>query len=82
MASQSVHSPLTLSGLTIHSVTLGSFHLYVVSVDDPIIFHMHMFTYESAGFCIFLVCVFDLVIKDSRCLIAPPSVQQREHGNP
>ncbi len=42
-------------------------------VDDRIIFHMHMHTYEIACFCIFLACVFDLHIIDSfrRCVIAP-----------
>ncbi len=69
--SQSLHRPLQLSGLTYHSVTFSSFHLY-----DHIIFHMHMLEYEIAHFCVFLVCVFDLHFLDSfrRCVIAPPSV--------
>ncbi len=36
--SQSFNRSLPLSGLTFHSVTLGSFYLYAVSVDDRIIF--------------------------------------------
>ncbi len=44
-----LHRPLTLSGSTFHSETLGSFHLYAVSVDDRIIFHMHMLTYEISA---------------------------------
>ncbi len=74
--SQSLHRPLPLSGSTFHSVTLGSFHLYAVSVDDRIIFHMHMLTYEITHLCVFLVCVFDRHFLDSfrRCIIAPPSI--------
>ncbi len=43
-------------------------------VDDRIIFHMHMLTYEIAGFCVFLVYVFDRVISFRRCVIALPIV--------
>ncbi len=65
-----IHSPLTLSGSTFHSVIFGSFHLYA---DDRIIFHMHMLTCDITRFCVFLACVFDRVILDSfrRCVKAP-----------
>ncbi len=53
-----------------------SFYLYAVSVDDRIIFHMHMLKYELCSFCVFLVCVFDRHFLDSfrRCVIATASV--------
>ncbi len=48
--------------LRIH-ISLGNIRrFYALSVDDRIIFHMHMLTYEISGFCIFLVCVFPLLL--------------------
>ncbi len=71
-----LHRPLPLSGSTFHSVTLGSFHWYAVYCWWSQYFHMHVLSYEIAGFCVFLVCVFDRHIQDSfrRCEKAPPSV--------
>ncbi len=51
MHPQSLNSLLSLPGSTFHSVILGSFYLYAVSVDDHIIFHLHMLTYEIGCFC-------------------------------
>ncbi len=62
---------------------LSTTHMLFI-VDDRIIFHMHLLTYEIAHFCIFLICVFDWDILDSfrRCVIAPRAYKSKNAETP
>jgi len=57
-SSISLHRSLPLPGSTFHSVTLGSFLLYMVYF---LLLHYYSYAcaYQIARLCVFLTCVFD-----------------------